>query len=513
LTKRCLLLVLLAACGKETARKADGTPAPPSPDAWWTAATTRAAGGEKPLAPRELRALLEEGKRLGFDRDEAWWAERRKFAHERILEVDPLDPEANEAAGRKVLQEFPDFAKLWEGISGCRAPNEAVDFLLGEYDARVQAGERIFLTDEEWNVAGARLKEAREHVRRLEEDPAYAGLQLALGRVRGTPLGDYPHVHLSIGPFLVFYAARDLQRISTDKPEEDEARVAGRREVYRKWLEEKRPLYEALLEDMRATLPELFRAKPISERDPILQWFFSERALYEDYLERTHQKAEGDPGIAGHLDSMGRAFLYELPEETEPAAETPHHPTVPAEARPSDPLGESALRLAAQQILRRFGAADREVVPNRFVHARSLWLKEGLPAWFAARRVKVPRIGRDVIRARRFQHVFPPISRVVERESWLELAHYQEPVERDPDQREVLLVVRAFPDLAWALVDLLLSEEPRREAFRKFVQGTLDGGMRELREFEQCFGIEGTQGWESLDRAIANRLDAVAKKE
>ena len=160
---RLLVLLWLCACAEEAAgpREAPApAPAPVDRDTWWNQATLKPSGRERILAPRELRALIAEGKRRGFDQDAAWWGRRSAWSFERILTVDPDDVAANAATGRATLQSIRGFGPLWTAMLETRTPSDGITELLDRYNGWVLDEKPIFLTREEFLIEKARLREA-----------------------------------------------------------------------------------------------------------------------------------------------------------------------------------------------------------------------------------------------------------------------------------------------------------------------------------------------------------------
>lgn len=477
------VLLVLGACSEERGAPPAGSPgiAPrPDRDAWWNAATGAGSPVERILAPRELRQLLAEGRTFGFDADAEWWGRRGAWAAERILDLDPEDLEANAIAGRRALQSAEGFDGIWKRIADARVPTEEMIDLLDRYGPWVEEGRPVFLTREEFEVERARLGQAAAHLDRLAGDPRFAAEQRALQHVKASVHADYPFLHVRVGPFLVFYAARDLARDPEADRAEEEARLAGRREVHLKRLAEWTPVYTELVEDLRTLFPEAFAAHPLDPDDLLPQWVFGDREWYADFVEHVRRDDEEAPYRLGFLHSAtGWAYLAE-----------------PTEAAFADHFRETAAYLGALQILRQWSKDPNDPVLNHWNRSEDYWFKEGLPAYLASRRVATPIEGQalrvapwilprlDAVVGRRGLHVrWEPLG-LPEDASW-------DGRGGPPDG--------GYTDLAWLLVSHLAKEH--RSELERFLRAQVEGTGKGILFFEECFGVGGSAGWNALQRA------------
>ena len=515
--RKLWLVVFLCACGpSEGPAKPDGGgPAAETPptdrDAWWKQATTTGSGAEKILAPRELRGLLADGRRYGFATDEKWWKERTDFVYDRVLDLDPDDVEANAGKGYKTLQSHPGFKALWKRMIEARVPSEEIDHLLQVYDNKVQNEQPIFLRAEAWAVEKARLERAKDHLDRLENDAQYGALQVALARVRGSSLNDYPYVHKAVGPFLVFYCARDLQMIEGEDEAAEKRRVDARREVYQRKLDKLASVYEGLIRDLRELYPTVWKTHAPKKGEIFYQWIFGAPDWYREFAERLGKSNPESTYRSGFLDgSSGWAYFFEPEERAEQPNAPPGNqgaaPPPRAEPKPTPPetvLRETAAYLAVRQLMHRWGK-DRKALRNRLDRSRAYWLKEGWPAFLAARQVKKPDTGSRIAVAHAAKFVLPPLSRVVERESRLELRNYREPRHEfhdDEEERPQLMVRDGFVDLAWLLARHL-SRPKTRATFERYLLDQVAGKNTGFKDFEKAFGISGEKDWARLQRAV-----------
>ncbi len=452
-----------------------------------------------------MRALLDEGVAHGFDGDASWWKQRTDWVHGRILDLDPDDVAANAALGRATLQSLEGFAPLWERMLLTRYPDTVISELLDQYDGWVQEDRPVFLGSDEVQLVRARLRDAKAHLDRLDGDPKYAALEGGLARVRSSVLADYPFLHVEFGPFVVFYAARDLGRIAEADPAAEERRLAERREVYRRRLEMHRPAYEGLLRDVARLFPELVAEHPLSDRDIFYQWVFGDREWYADYVAKIRREGQESTHRCGFYEgATGWAYLFELPE-----AATVSMPGE-AEVDPDMQLRETMIYLAATQILWRWGRDRKDPQINWMERTEAYWLSEGWASFLGAMSVPKPMVGPMLREAKRFGWVFPPLSRVVARRSRLDLQLYEEPLLHDPDAeepRQPLAVRRAFTDLAWLLVTHLQSE-PQRAAFVRYLRSQVEGTRGGLDWFEECFGLRTQSDWQTLERAVYARVES-----
>ncbi len=471
-----VLLAFLGACSEKSA-PAPEAPSPPDRDTWWNTATA-ASGGESVLCPRELRALLAEGRRLGFDADADWWGRRGAWAAERILDLDPDDVEANALAGRLTLQSIEGFDAVWRRIVETRAPSAQMTEMLEQYGPWVEEGRPVFLTQEEFETARARLGEATARLERLEGDAAYAAEERALLQVRSSAHGKFPFVHARKGPFLVFYAARDLSRDPEAAPEEEEHRLRGCRELREKKLAEWTPVLEDLLKDLRALYPEAWAAHALPADRLIPVWIFGDREWYGDFAARVRRDEEEPPYRLGFVHSAtGWAYLCE-----------------PLDADAEGLFLESVAYLGALQILRLWSLDAKDPTLNHWDRSEDLWFKQGLPAFLASRRVKDPVEG-QVLRG----WELPRLRLVVQRRGPLDpdVSLYPPQV---ADQLPGFPADGGFTDLAWLLVRHL-NGEGRRQAFERFLRAQVEGTGKGIGWFEECFNVTGSAAWNALERA------------
>ncbi|MCZ6786257.1 MAG: hypothetical protein O7E54_03735 [Planctomycetota bacterium] len=481
---------------------------------WWTEATVGPVGSERIFCPRELRALLDEGVRAGFHKDREWWNEKRAWVAKRVLDLDPSDLDANDAMGRRALQRLEGFDKTWNAMLASRAPTPDIDALLEQYDPFVQTGRPYFLTEEEVEVLTARLRKVGEYLARLNNDKKFASLQTALSQVRRNPLlKGYPFVHKVVGPFLIFYTARDLQRIPGEDEAAEDARIASRADAYRHYLDRLKGVYEGVLVDLRRRYPELADYHVRTERELFCQWIFAEYESFADHAERTRKSGAARPYRLGYYNGKDRwAYFFQL-EEQEAATLGEGTDTARSAPAGSDPVFETAAYLAVTQILNRWGVDAKDRTINHLQRSRALWLREGLASLLAARRVKQPAVGSVLRTAKKFRWDLPRIQSVVECPSWFDLRLYQAPVSNIPPEeaeRRQLPLTRTgvYPDMAWLLVDTLHGAEYRERLIR-FLRGQIDGsgGGGGIAAFEKSFGIENEGGWAALELSLRDRWD------
>jgi hypothetical protein len=354
--------------------------------------------------------------------------------------------------------------------------------MLEQYGPWVEEGRPVFLTAEEFEVERARLGEARRYLEGLDRDPGYAAEQRLVLQVKASAHGKYPFVHLRAGPFLLFYAARDLARDPEAAPAEEEQRLLGCREIRAKRLAEWASVHRELIEDLRTLYPETWAARAPDPQRLIPQWIFGEREWYEDFVSRVRRDDEEAPYRLGFVHSAtGWAYLCE-----------------PLEAKDSDLFLESAAYLGALQMLRLWARDTKDPTVNHWDRSEDHWFKEGLPAFLASRRVKNPIEGQ----ALRGPWGKPSLSLVMQRRGPLDhRVFFLTPTADALEQGGFLFPPDSgFTDLAWLLVRHLNGEE-LRPRFERFLRAQVEGTGKGMTFFEECFDIQGLDGWDELQRA------------
>jgi len=505
-----LPLLFLIACGGDEA-PADSSEsevvvaAPADRDAWWKAATQRATGAERILAPRELRTILATARNYGFDGDAEWWQPKAKWAYARVLALDPDDVEANSAVGRKTLQSTPGFTELWKRISEARVFNVAMEELLDQYGIWVSEERPVFLSEDEYAVVLSKLRVARQHLDRMENDAEYAALQRALERIP-SQLRDYPSVQARAGPFLIFFAAPDLRRIDGEPEAAEDERLAALRERYRVQLAEHAAVLNGLIEDIEKLYPELNKRFPVPTESFFFLWIFSDPGWYADFVEEIAPARPTDKyrcGFFNRKDMWGYAFLPRAPESTAPQDD--------AGPDPANQLRETLAYIGAQQLLRSWARDPKDRFSNRLDRSRAYWLKEGWPTFLAARRVTKPSVGPALADGWKFGRVFPPLTDIVQRESRLELQRFREsPPEEEEGAPEPLSnfgLIRHFTDLSWLLVQHL-HNDVRRKAFEKYLLSQIEATQKGTSEsFAKAFGLKDEGDWIALEDAVYDAIE------
>ena len=498
-----ILVGLAAGCGDGVPVAATGeAPAavPVSRDAWWSAATTLASGRERILSPRELRSLLAIGRERGFDADADWWERRRAWAFLRILSLDAEDVEANAATGRRTLQSIEGFVEIWDEMLRTRVPTPVIAELLDRYGDWIFEGRPIFLTAEEFAIESARFSQAAKHLGRLREDPAYAALHGALRKVRTSFHADYRFVHVQTGPFVVFYAARDLQRDPEGDEVAEEARLAERREYYRRRLATWTAVYGEVLADISNLYPELWRKHAPPPGAAFCQWIFSERGWYADFMARIRRGSGEAPYRFGFVETATAwAYMVEPTDEEVDLGEGGKRPE-------ADPMGlrETAAYLAARQLLRYWAKNTEDPTVNNMDRSAAYWLKDGWPSYLAGRRIGRPRVGRLLSQMKHEEWQFPSMQSVVDRRGRLDLVGLIRPPESGTETAPPPDF--GFSDVAWLLVKSL-NDDKRRAAFERFLISQIEGTRHGLEWFEECFDVNGDAAWRSLQSAVYARIE------
>ncbi len=519
-----ICLLLFVACGGETTspkgswvdHDANATAAPADRDVWWKAATETAGGTKLVLAPREVRRVLVTGRKRGYDGDGEWWAPRSKWAYQQILALDPEDVEANGAVGRKTLQSIAGFAPLWQRIAEAKIFTEEMIELMEMYGEQVDQDRAVFLSEAEYQIEIARLRAAKQHLDKMTGDPEYAAFQLALERVPSR-LRDDPSVNVRVGPFLVFFAARDLRRIDGENEAAETARIDALRANYTKKLKERVKVLDGLVKQIPKLYPELAKRHALRPDQFFFIWIFGDPEMYQEFVENFVAGRPESPYRCGFFhkkDMWGYLYLPREPEGAVPVPvpddENPGEVQVAHElAKPEAQLKESLAFIGAQQLMRHWARDPADRFSNRLDKSRAYWLKEGLPAYLAGLQVDKPSVGPALEEGWRFGREFPPLERILERESRLSLRRYQEP-EAEPEGKQPvqnLGVVRYFSDLSW-LVVRYLNGDARRKKFEQYLLSQLEATKSgKVTGFAEAMDLLGEDEWQRLEDAVYDTIE------
>jgi predicted RNA-binding Zn-ribbon protein involved in translation (DUF1610 family) len=116
----------------------------------------------------ELRAILEDGKAKGFDKDAAFWSEKEGQVQRALLKKDPSDKGANLRAGNKNLGDYPDFATIWSQLQGKETPVEFQEY----FDTLGVTAQNTWVPPAKYDEAVGKLEEFVAWRKKLDENPA-----------------------------------------------------------------------------------------------------------------------------------------------------------------------------------------------------------------------------------------------------------------------------------------------------------------------------------------------------
>ncbi len=264
---------------------------------------------EKPLPGKRIDELLEEGRKLGYDKLQGFdWEAERKKVYTRLLRREPDHPEANRAFGRVPLSDYEGFYDLFRKLTDAKALPPELKALRDTYEDKVRFTPRKSapaLEPEEHKRVAALLDRFKELDQRFESDPTYKAIAEALQRVKIDPiLGQYEFVHVEVKPFVLFYGSRELKK---DKAGELGTRLKARLESFRRLIED-------LLVFHRERWIQPLGLRDFAPGEVFFVWVFGDKDSWEHYGRQSHTVVPpGTKGYFSHRDHW--AFVYDDPKE------------------------------------------------------------------------------------------------------------------------------------------------------------------------------------------------------
>ncbi len=376
-----LLAVLFLWLGSGSRQVPSASPAPPPAPPEnplvaarrWFDDNTHGAGAE------QLRAALATAKARGYDRLAGFdWPARSRAIYERLRRLDPNDLDAARALGEFPVTDYPDFFAIFRRLMDAKNVPDEVARHRVTFESRIsfradEQGKRtvLILPEVEFRALARMLDLFREHEARLAADPTLEATLEALERIRHDPiLGSFQTLHLSVPPFVLIYASRELG--AKGDTEAENQRVERKRKEVRTRLE----LHAGRMRELLAYFEERWR-KPLelpefAPKDLLFVWIFDDRLGFDRYgLKRQMALA---PGILGFFDPTVRwSFVYE---------------------DPADP-GEVIWTLSHELIHHlqwHFSKDPQRPVRNFFELERAVWFSEGWAEYVGAVEVQGSRI-------------------------------------------------------------------------------------------------------------------------
>ncbi|MGH7163781.1 MAG: hypothetical protein ACREID_09875, partial [Planctomycetota bacterium] len=289
---------------------------------WWFEEAIDGVGTPAGSRAEELRSVLAVARERGYDKLAGFdWPAKQLRVHELLLRIDPDDPDANRAFGRIPLSDYPDFWGILRRLFDARTLPDELDRFRRSYEAKVsfrkdEAGNRRVpcVPQEEYAGVVRALDAFLEHERKLAADPTLAAVLDALQRVKRDPLlGSYETVHIVEGPFVVFFASKELA--PRDGSPNELERVESKRAAMRKRLEPRARLLRDFLAFFRERWMKPMELPEFPERQLFFVWAFEDREAFDAYGEQLGQRHP--PGLKGYFNPRDAwVFVFEDPDST-----------------------------------------------------------------------------------------------------------------------------------------------------------------------------------------------------
>ncbi|MEM8886012.1 MAG: hypothetical protein AAGD14_18250, partial [Planctomycetota bacterium] len=239
-------------------------------------------------------------------------------------------------------------------------------------------------------------------------------------------------------------------------------------------------------------------------------WIFGDPEWYGDFTEKVVRGRPESRYRCGFLQQRDMWGYFFLPREMEAAGDEDGE-VVADLVDPEQQLRESLAFVAAQQLLRHWGRDPEDRFANRLDRSRAYWIKEGWPAYLAARRVEKPMVGPALEEGWRFGREPPTLRTIVQQESRLALQRFQEAPPEQVEGAEPVLALGLrdhFADLSWLLTKQLNEEPKRRRAFEAFlisqIEATASGNAD---GFAKAFALKDESDWIALEDVMYRPLD------
>jgi len=162
-----------------------------SPVEWWASKEGQLLTADAAT----LRAWLAEGKAKGFDKDSAFWGPKEDRIYAALAKQEPDNVEANRRLGRKALQDYPDFTKVWEGMNSDfrLLPDDLKDFV-DACSQRIEPGKKLWLGEDEYAKAKTKLDAYVAFRKEMDANPAAESIDRA--RSQATTILDTRERHV-----------------------------------------------------------------------------------------------------------------------------------------------------------------------------------------------------------------------------------------------------------------------------------------------------------------------------
>ena len=484
---------------------------------WWS----RVGGAVEGASAQELRRLLREAQAAGYPGSDSWKGMADQL-HGALLKKAPNDAAANLHFGRKALNGYPGFTKLWAALyEREKLLSEEFGSFLRRFEDRVESGKQVWLEGEEYDAAAALLGRFEGWLKQLAEDPSLEWISTGRSRAR-SELDKFDAGAKVTAPFVLFVGYRV-------EPGSDPAAERGKREqIAARYT----PALAALFREFETRFRKPLGLPAEFAKRPLFVWLFDNPGDYATFAREKRLFGAGMGLNAAFYPRSG--WLYA---------------GLPVDEAQASQLSRDLTHGAVHQLQWQY-SKDPKKYSRDFENWNGLWFTLGFAGWLGggieAEGAGAKFTGIDPRRAAHLklmeEHKIPWVTlrELTQIESWEGLSRWIGDSwwpsirnSEEVDEETITFItenhgssgfaLQTVYAQAWALAhflnetqpekyrDLLMTALRGKRKPKKYATGRLARWRNSYTAFAEIFGIKSDADWDRIHKQYAEHLTKLAR--